>query len=60
MDSSCHSILLVCGTPHNSSRLEIYDHVKLENPGLGNGHKFVLMDNGMIFSIFEGSTILYG
>jgi hypothetical protein len=41
MDSSCHSFPLVCGMSHNSSRLESYDHVKLENPGLGNGPKFV-------------------
>jgi hypothetical protein len=33
--------LVVCGTSHNSSRLESYGHVKLENPGLGNGPKFV-------------------
>jgi hypothetical protein len=32
---------MVCGMSHNSSRLESYDHVKLENPGLGNGPKFV-------------------
>jgi hypothetical protein len=23
---------VVCGTPHNSSQLESYGHVKLENP----------------------------
>jgi hypothetical protein len=23
---------MICGTSHNSSRLQIYDHVKLENP----------------------------
>ena len=33
---------MVCGTPHNSSRLESYGHEKLENLGLGNGPKFVL------------------
>jgi hypothetical protein len=32
---------VVCGTSHNSSRLESYGHEKLENPGLGNGPKFV-------------------
>jgi hypothetical protein len=24
--------LVICGTPHNSSRLESYGHVKLEKP----------------------------
>jgi hypothetical protein len=33
---------MVCETSHNSSRLESYGHEKLENPGLGNGPKFVL------------------
>jgi hypothetical protein len=37
---SCH-FLVVCGTSHNSSRLESYGHEKLETPGLGNGPKFV-------------------
>jgi hypothetical protein len=41
MDSACHAISVVCGTSHNSSRLESYGHEKLENPGLGNGPKFV-------------------
>jgi hypothetical protein len=41
MDSACHSISVVCGTSHNSSRLESYGHEKLETPGLGNGPKFV-------------------
>ena len=45
---------------HNSSRLESYGHVKLENPGLGNGPKFFFMDNGTSFDIFEGNTILDG
>jgi hypothetical protein len=35
------SFPVVCGTSHNSSRLESYGHEKLENPGLGNGPKFV-------------------
>ena len=52
--------MVVCGTSHNSSQLESYDHVKLENPGLGNEPKFFFMDNGMIFAIFEGNTIIYG
>jgi hypothetical protein len=34
--------MVVCGTSHNSSRLEGYGHEKLENSGLGNGTKFVL------------------
>jgi hypothetical protein len=34
--------------------------VKLENLGLGNGAKFVLMDKGMSFDIFAGNTIPYG
>jgi hypothetical protein len=33
--------MVVCITSHKSSRLENYDHVKLENPGLGSGPKFV-------------------
>jgi hypothetical protein len=33
--------LVVCGTSHTSSQLENYGHEKLENPGLGNGPKFV-------------------
>jgi hypothetical protein len=41
MDTSCHPFPLVCGTSHNSSRLESYGHEKLENLGLGNGPKFV-------------------
>jgi hypothetical protein len=41
MDIYCHEILVVCGMSHNSSRLESYGHEKLENPGLGNGPKFV-------------------
>jgi hypothetical protein len=41
MDSTFHSISVVCGTSHNSSQLESYGHEKLENPGLGNGPKFV-------------------
>jgi hypothetical protein len=41
MDSFVIPFLVVCRTSHNSSRLESYDHVKLENPGLGNGPKFV-------------------
>jgi hypothetical protein len=32
---------VVCGTSHNSSRLESYGHEKLETLGLGNGPKFV-------------------
>jgi hypothetical protein len=35
------SFPVVCGTSHNSSRLESYGHEKLETPGLGNGPKFV-------------------
>ena len=35
------SLLVVCGTSHNSSRLESYGHEKLETLGLGNGPKFV-------------------
>jgi hypothetical protein len=35
------SFPVVCGTSHNSSRLESYGHEKLENPSLGNGPKFV-------------------
>jgi hypothetical protein len=31
--------LLVCRTSHNSSRLESYDHVKLENPSYSKGIK---------------------
>jgi hypothetical protein len=41
MDSGCHSISVVCGMSHNSSRLESYGHEKLETLGLGNGPKFV-------------------
>jgi hypothetical protein len=41
MDSAFMPFPLVCGTSHNSSRLESYGHEKLENPGLGNGPKFV-------------------
>jgi hypothetical protein len=52
--------MVVCGTLHNSTRLESYGHEKLENQGLGNGPKFVLMDNGMSFDIFEVKTILDG
>jgi hypothetical protein len=51
---------MVCGTSHNSSRLESYGHEKLENPSLGNGAQVCLMDNGMSFDIFSGNTILYG
>jgi hypothetical protein len=39
------SFLVVCGTSHNSSRLESYGHEKLETLGLGNGPKFFLMGN---------------
>jgi hypothetical protein len=41
MDIACHAISSGMWNSHNSSRLESYGHVKLENPGLGNGPKFV-------------------
>jgi hypothetical protein len=41
MDSAFMSFPVVCGTSHNSSRLESYGHEKLETSGLGNGPKFV-------------------
>jgi hypothetical protein len=39
--TSIMPFLVVCGTSHNSSRLESYGHEKLETIGLGNGPKFV-------------------
>jgi hypothetical protein len=49
---------MVCGTLHNSSRLESYGHEKLENLGLGNGSNFVLWIMERVL-IYLQAKILY-